>query len=544
MQFIPVQSEKISTQGGQTQQGNSAGVDNSGLFGSLLAGQLAGPGKAASVNASYKSFGDAATLTDHKIEADELVQLLDLENLQGRSKQQLLDLIKKVLGLLQNDSKGKQLIEALKDGELSLALPLELTEDSGKQANETNLGFLVIQQGRQFTDKASGSSTRTNSEAGEITDEAAVNALLNSLRMNLILTGGSGGEALETSLRSASAGTLQMAGDQMIFQSEKSGSGTIPVILMQSGGSQTAKSAVSITQSMQTLDKAAVGEIATLLKSLQGQMEVQKSRGKNRVVENTRSSIHRFSAERQNQHIAQKVAQTQAEGSVHNSSNYSTNQSGTQQKLTGNNQQLFQNLTNQNTTIEFGDELQVFASGDIFSPGGVGAKGVTGTQLGQARPVLAQVIQKIDAMVQAVKTHQSMNQPQVLNARLALEPKHLGSLVMQLRYQSDTITGTIIAASREAKNIIEHSLPMLKDALLSHHTHLQDVKVEIQQNFTSDQSADSFQHQFAGQSGQDGDSDVPFEEFDLDAILQETGETVSSLEENSFTSYPTDGWYA
>ena len=121
-----------------------------------------------------------------------------------------------------------------------------------------------------------------------------------------------------------------------------------------------------------------------------------------------------------------------------------------------------------------------------------------------AQSVIAQVVQKIESMVQTARIQQNSMQSNVLNANLALKPQSLGSVMMNLRFQQDTLSGVISAATKEAKAIIEANLPAIKEALQQQNTIVQNIEVEVRPDLEQEHQS-AFAEQFSDRKENDSD---------------------------------------
>ena len=65
--------------------------------------------------------------------------------------------------------------------------------------------------------------------------------------------------------------------------------------------------------------------------------------------------------------------------------------------------------------------------------------------------------------------------------RFRLEPEHLGELVIRLVYRSGEVSAYFQASSAQAKEVLEHSLPQLREALAGQNLHLQNASVSVGQ---------------------------------------------------------------
>ncbi len=125
-------------------------------------------------------------------------------------------------------------------------------------------------------------------------------------------------------------------------------------------------------------------------------------------------------------------------------------------------------------------------------------RGFGSSQNINARSVLAQVVQKIESMVQTAKIQQNSMQSNVLNANLALRPQSLGSVMMNLRFHQDSLSGLITTATKEAKSLIEANLPAIKEALQQQNTVVQNIEVEVRPDLEQEHEG-AFAQEFSQQ---------------------------------------------
>ncbi len=207
--------------------------------------------------------------------------------------------------------------------------------------------------------------------------------------------------------------------------------------------------------------------------------------------------------------------------------------------------QILQSAIRQTGETYFKNEFGQLIGVESMSLGETGPGSAGGSSsVTHTRPGILQIIQKIESMVQAAKSHRSLTQPQVMKAHLRLEPKHLGSLHMNLRFHHDTITGTILASTKDAKALIEQSLPALKDALSAQNTALQDLEVEVARDFAQDQFADSLLQEFSEQGERTSDNETVFDEAPPEEPLSEGEHSSIQAEKTGTVPSALHGWYA
>ncbi|MBC7324747.1 MAG: flagellar hook-length control protein FliK [Moorella sp. (in: Bacteria)] len=65
--------------------------------------------------------------------------------------------------------------------------------------------------------------------------------------------------------------------------------------------------------------------------------------------------------------------------------------------------------------------------------------------------------------------------------RFRLEPEHLGEVVVRLVYRSGEVSAHFLTSSTQAREVLESSLPQLREALAGQNLHLQNVSVSVGQ---------------------------------------------------------------
>jgi len=119
----------------------------------------------------------------------------------------------------------------------------------------------------------------------------------------------------------------------------------------------------------------------------------------------------------------------------------------------------------------------------------------------QTMSVMHQVIQRFESMTQQIQSGQVQSRGNWLQARIALKPAELGSVMLTLRFKDDVLQGKIVTESRQSKHAIEKHLPAIQEAMNKHHTSVQNIKVEVRSYFESQHNQPNFQQQFSDQSG-------------------------------------------
>jgi flagellar hook-length control protein FliK len=76
--------------------------------------------------------------------------------------------------------------------------------------------------------------------------------------------------------------------------------------------------------------------------------------------------------------------------------------------------------------------------------------------------------------------------------------------MMNLRFQQDTLSGVISAATKEAKAIIEAHLPAIKEALQQQNTIVQNIEVEVRPELEQEHQS-AFAEQFTDQKENDSE---------------------------------------
>jgi len=101
---------------------------------------------------------------------------------------------------------------------------------------------------------------------------------------------------------------------------------------------------------------------------------------------------------------------------------------------------------------------------------------IAGGAIPISRPEVSQIITQLAEGVRGHIVKDGNGQTMV---RLQLQPEHLGELTIRLTYKDGNISTQIQAATEHAKQIIENSLPQLRDTLASFQLNLQNVSVSV-----------------------------------------------------------------
>lgn len=497
-------------------------------------------------------------------------QVIDLKNLNAKDRTKLTKLIAGILESLKGDAKGKKILKAWEQGKLQILVPVDVkqTDTSGKQ------GFLLIQpdskdQGKQqISVQSLFSYTLLVGNLGKDTNgfsfaNQSGTAGLFQINKGQILfesAGAEGGktplilfsgnkkadefatidigngqndfgvgnrqnteESIKAGRLAAQRNTSRTTGSQeqkenptaklvYILKDQKSGAEALNRVSRNSNATAIHGKSAILSEG-QTLGKGLSGEIAGLLESLKGEMKVKSATRKGTLLSvgdreggESKGTVKVSVPGRSTISQAQKKVTLAGQPAKHNQ------QTNSESSFSG------------GATKDFGKEVMRL-DGNQVSEGQSTAlnqlmqKPVTEVFAnGQPKVPLYQVIQKIEAMVQAAKAQQSLNQPQALKAQLVLHPKHLGSLHLNLQYHDDTLSGTILAASKETKLLIEHSLPALKQALHAQHTMVNHLDVEVRSDLPQDNAQNWFlQEQANQQRRQRGWTGAEFQGQDIDA---------------------------
>ena len=114
-------------------------------------------------------------------------------------------------------------------------------------------------------------------------------------------------------------------------------------------------------------------------------------------------------------------------------------------------------------------------TGSRFSPTGNMTSGAQNNSSG----VMQQVVDRIQEMARQVKASRYQAHPGQITARLSLQPRHLGSVLLKLQFQENNLQGTIMTTSRESRQAIESQMPAIREALAQQNTVVQDLRVEV-----------------------------------------------------------------
>jgi|GEM_PF-4122895 len=118
------------------------------------------------------------------------------------------------------------------------------------------------------------------------------------------------------------------------------------------------------------------------------------------------------------------------------------------------------------------------------------------------QPMVHQVMQRFESLVQQLQSSQMQSRGNWLQARIALKPAELGSVMLTLRFKDDVLQGKIFTESKQSKRAIEKHLPAIQEAMNKHQTSVQNIKVEVRSHFDPQQDQPDFQQQFSQQQGE------------------------------------------
>lgn len=158
---------------------------------------------------------------------------------------------------------------------------------------------------------------------------------------------------------------------------------------------------------------------------------------------------------------------------------------------------------------EGGDSLQ-----QLLQAAGLGLQGVQSTFAGTAAGRLAglagaPVMQAAaQANAQALADRISLMQARGMQvAEMRLDPPHLGSVRVQIRMQGEQASVVFQAANAHARDLLEQSLPRLREMMAEEGLQLADAQVS-EENFTEQREGEGGQAFWGGAGGNTGD-DLP-----------------------------------
>lgn len=557
MDYVPIKIENSSDSGLANGQKVRSPKKDGEQFGTFLSGFLESENKTVSAkksDAGAKAKGgqessqhtESVAIVAKKSPADQklasmspsakaaVINYIDGKHLTEAEKKKVDSFLAKILSQLKGNAEGQKLLKAWENGKIQLLVPVSIQDGDTQQAGT---GYLLIQPHPDSQGKSNNLSHP---------------AFSYQLLFNQVTTGS---DEMASVQQTKTAGEFQIRNGQIHFKSPGAGDGKIPLILFanekttvdgvfaregngstqstptpaefinagrvaaqqrgatggrsqgQADGSSARLVFISPNQgtSIQTpasgigqgqlLGKGLSGEIAGLLESLKGEMKVKVSSEKGTAKKNvgqgpgkSQGRIEVRAASHANMvRTHGKVASTiQPAQNTHQS--YLADAAGTEQAA-------------KNLAREFlRPESDQMSEGQSISFSQLMQKPVSEVLAnGQPKAPVFQVIQKIEAMVQAAKAQRTLNQPQALKAQLVLHPKHLGSVHLNLQFHDDTLSGTILAASKEVKALIEHSLPALKHALHNQHTGVNHLDVEVRSELSQENAQNWFLQEQSGQ---------------------------------------------
>lgn len=138
--------------------------------------------------------------------------------------------------------------------------------------------------------------------------------------------------------------------------------------------------------------------------------------------------------------------------------------------------------------------------------------------------MMHQVIERFETMVQQLQSSQMQSRGNWLQARIALKPAELGSVMLTLRFKNDVLHGKIFTESKQSKHAIEKHLPAIQEAMNKHQTSVQNIKVEVRSHFDPQQDQPDFQQQFSQQQGEAGSRYTPQSRYNRRFGAQSTPE--------------------
>lgn len=445
-------------------------------------------------------------------------------------------LLAKILSFLQGNPKGQQLLKDWINGKIQLLVPVSIQNGDTQQAGN---GFLLIQPDPDSKGTSNSSSpfafnfqlllsqlaADLDTRASEPLKEMAGAFQIRNGQIHLKSLGTGNGKiplilfadgkttAKGELLREGSDSTQSnqnladfiKAGRMAAHQRGVTGvrspgqpnTSSAKILLIASNQGASAENAVNVIGQGQLLGKELSGEIAGLLESLKGKMKV-KMAGKG----NTAQGAAKFPA-RIGSQTANQVNMTQAREKIASTIQPARNSHQANLMDSANAQKALKQFTEE--FIRFDHNQMTDGQSVMFSQ--LVQQPVSEVLAnGQPKTPMFQVIQKIEAMVQAAKAQRTLNQPQALKASLVLHPKHLGSVHLNLQFHDDTLSGTILAASKEVKALIEHSLPALKHALHNQHTGVNHLEVEVRSDLSQENGQNWFLQEQAGKQKRDRDT--------------------------------------
>lgn len=600
MHSIPIQSEKTSASAGRGGENARPAEKSSEPFGSLLTESMS-TAENQTVPASSNRIESEGEAVERS--GSSQMEVIDPDTLDEKSREKIQALLEHVFRLLQNEADGEQLLRKLQEGNLYLLVPVDvqlprngqqgtafLTVHQGNgQFDSLNVSMLFDASGNKALQTCFGFNNDRSAGTFQLQDGKMKFLPAESTHEKMSLT------LFETLGKSTGSGSVPQ--DQRAHQRTRNFAIRNMQLLPPGKASDDAPAVSSLRgnglsltiNGIRTPEQEIAAEIAALLKSLKGKLRL----GKDQHSTSTTGLHHnKHIAAQQHTDIIQKVSQSQTHQKISKISGHmsqgagqggqSSSEEGTLQGILGRlrstttnhesgqaggkssysqrqqrvnmilrspgqpaDGQILQSAIRQTGDTYFRNEFGQLIGIDSLSLGETAPGSAGGSSaVTHTRPGILQIIQKIESMVQAAKSHRSLTQPQVMKAHLRLEPKHLGLLHMNLRYHHDTITGTILASTKDAKALIEQSLPALKDALGAQHTVIQDLEVELARDFAQEQFADSFLQEFSEQGERTSDNEPGFDEG-FPEESHSDGEHSSIQAENPATvPGALNGWYA
>lgn len=406
---------------------------------------------------------------------EDKIKSMDLSEVSGLTKEEKQALFAKIEKLLQSLKEGKdtkEIFAAWTKGEIELVIPLGMK--NGKNAESTIL-LQILSTGKSKSGEgfslsflgfeSDGKNERINNVLkqfvkAEKSEKTEIIALLNK----------SFGK-----LRSETADANQKA-------TQVNPANTHPVNIDNEKINLVVMNQRQLSQNQQGFGK----HLAALLASVDGKLKVNSNTAKSVGNEKNVETMADFKNQVQHEAKQKKVQVKSRDVQIHLNEQSQKPQVGIKITESAGGEKNFvsslQNLIGQTSTMR-----------------GFGQSGPV-----NAQSVIAQVVQKIESMVQTARIQQNSMQSNVLNANLALKPQSLGSVMMNLRFQQDTLSGVISAATKEAKAIIEANLPAIKEALQQQNTVVQNIEVEVRPDLEQEHQS-AFAEQFSDQKEHEND---------------------------------------